>query len=114
MPNIMLISRERLQIDDRETHVFAISLLTALRVRIAQVAADADAHSLMPGGVTERVHAAHLLLARILTGPGGLLAVFVVGAVVVASAFDHTDWKREPRRELNGTIVGKQLSVNVQ
>jgi len=61
-----------------------------LRVWIAHVAILADADGLVPGGVANRVHATLLLSAGILTGAAGLVAIFVVGAIIVTRAFHYS------------------------
>lgn len=71
----------------------ANSLRTALRVRIAQVAIDADTDSLMFSGIAKRMHAAVLIFAGILTSPSSLLAISVIGAILVTSAFYYTNCK---------------------
>jgi len=62
-----------------------------LRIWIAHVAILADADRLVPGGIAYRVHTTLLLPAGVLAGAAGLVAIFIVGAVIVTRAFYDSD-----------------------
>lgn len=68
---------------------FFLKIRTTLSVWVAQIAILAYADGLVSGSVANRVHAALLLPAGVLTRAAGLVAVFVIGTVVITRAFYH-------------------------